>query len=454
MRGALPAGGRKIGDFEIYDRRHYMTVTGQHLDGTPASIEDRRQEVEALYARFCGDGATSPTQCPEPDADQQPDADQRDVGEAGDGVEAVVQPADGAAPQANGMSDDELIAKALLSKNKQGRCKFKELWEGSWQDAGYKSPSEATLALCRQLAFWTRQDASRIDRLFRRSPLYSDKWERTDHRTRIISRAIDSASQVYSPPPPRDEHWRGEGGKRAAPAVAVDGYDVTDGGVYIVGEGGHRSRICSRLVVVAITRNAMGEDWGRLLKIWDRDGQTHLYGTSMQQLAGDGTELRAHLMSVGLEVSTSRGAHENLSTYLQSTRTDKRARCVPRVGWSGPCFVLPDVTIGPGDSEMVVFQTPAESEHHFRVSGTLEHWQEHVGRPCRGNPRLLFLVSVPFAAPLLGLVGEDGGGFHIRGDSSTGKTTGEHVAGSVCGGGHNGFVQTWRATANAIEGVA
>ena len=48
-----------------------------------------------------------------------------------------------------------------------------------------------------------------------------------------------------------------------------------------------------------------------------------------------------------------------------------------------------------------------------------------------------------------------GGGIHFRSASSTGKSTALHVAGSVWGGGDaTGYVRSWRATANGLEGVA
>ncbi|GIX21082.1 MAG: hypothetical protein KatS3mg120_2758 [Erythrobacter sp.] len=49
----------------------------------------------------------------------------------------------------------------------------------------------------------------------------------------------------------------------------------------------------------------------------------------------------------------------------------------------------------------------------------------------------------------------EGGGFHFRGPSSSGKTTLATAAGSVWGGGGPlGFASSWRATGNALEGVA
>lgn len=51
------------------------------------------------------------------------------------------------------------------------------------------------------------------------------------------------------------------------------------------------------------------------------------------------------------------------------------------------------------------------------------------------------------------MAGEDSGGFHLRGSSSTGKTTALRVAASVYGEPHR-YVRTWRATSNGLEGIA
>lgn len=60
-----------------------------------------------------------------------------------------------------------------------------------------------------------------------------------------------------------------------------------------------------------------------------------------------------------------------------------------------------------------------------------------------------------FAASLLQPLGEESGGFNLYGGSSMGKTTAQIVAGSVWGGGTlSGFVRSWRATLNGVEGMA
>ncbi len=105
--------------------------------------------------------------------------------------------------------------------------------------------------------------------------------------------------------------------------------------------------------------------------------------------------------------------------------------------------------------ERFILQHNGNIDHAYNQSGTLASWQEHVARYAVGNYRLGLALSTAFAAPLLYPSGSESGGFHFRGGSSTGKTTALHVAGSAWGGGGiRGFVRTWRATSNGLEGVA
>lgn len=62
-----------------------------------------------------------------------------------------------------------------------------------------------------------------------------------------------------------------------------------------------------------------------------------------------------------------------------------------------------------------------------------------------------------FAAPLIGPCGAENGGIHYREHSSRGKTTALRVAASVFGGDGDkpdgGYIRSWRATANGLEGT-
>ena len=97
-------------------------------------------------------------------------------------------------PQTVSLNDQELIEKAKNAKNGE---KFTVLWEGD--TTGYDSQSEADLALCCLLAFWTGGDYDRIDKLFRQSGLYREKWHREDYREATINQAIENTVEFYNP---------------------------------------------------------------------------------------------------------------------------------------------------------------------------------------------------------------------------------------------------------------
>jgi primase-polymerase (primpol)-like protein len=93
-----------------------------------------------------------------------------------------------------GLNDAELIERAVHAKN---GAKFERLWKGDIAD--YPTHSHADMAFCCRLAYWTGNDAGRIDALFRQSGLYREKWEREDYRERTIARAIEQTSDTYDP---------------------------------------------------------------------------------------------------------------------------------------------------------------------------------------------------------------------------------------------------------------
>ena len=96
---------------------------------------------------------------------------------------------------------------------------------------------------------------------------------------------------------------------------------------------------CSRLEVVAETRSAEGEDWGRLLAVTDRDGRLKEWAMPMAMLAGDGTAYRERLLSLGLIMEPGRFARDALHDYISTARPEARARCVGRTGWHDKTYV-------------------------------------------------------------------------------------------------------------------
>ena len=103
-----------------------------------------------------------------------------------------------AAAEPVGLPDDVIIRKAAEATNGE---RFRQLWSGD--ASGYPSDSEADLALCNYLAFWTGKDAQRMDALFRQSGLMREKWDSrrggSTYGADTIAKAISACQNVYSP---------------------------------------------------------------------------------------------------------------------------------------------------------------------------------------------------------------------------------------------------------------
>jgi putative DNA primase/helicase len=218
--------------------------------------------------------------------------------------------------------------------------------------------------------------------------------------------------------------------------------------------------VCGPLRVLAATHDGNGQDWGVLLEWQDQDDRIHRWAMPRSLLAGDGTELRSLLLSRGLFIGPSRKAREKLAEFLMRSKPAARVRIVQRIGWhdtpTGSVFVLPEGALGNGGANQAMLQTERfDALPPLNHAGSLADWQHEVAAHAAGNSRLMLALGAAFAAPLLGLVGAEGGGFHLRGPSSIGKSTALQVAGSVWGGGGlRGWVRSWRATDNALEAVA
>ncbi len=214
--------------------------------------------------------------------------------------------------------------------------------------------------------------------------------------------------------------------------------------------------LCSEIEIAARTSNADAVEHGLLVRVHDQqNGRWHEWAMPKRLLAGDGNAYRAELFAMGLEMPLTVKARNAFAQLLMTAHPETKFRCVDRTGWHGKTFVLPSSVIGPEDERAVVFQSARPVHAKFRASGTLAEWQDHVAAPSAGNSRLVFSLSVAFAAPLLKLAGQEGGGIHWWGHSSGGKTTCLTVAGSVWGGGGvKGYVDNWKNTVNGIEGRA
>ena len=233
-------------------------------------------------------------------------------------------------------------------------------------------------------------------------------------------------------------------------------FDVNDSGVWWHGVDKENNAaapvwVCSALRVTAHTRDGTDSAWGYLLEFADKAGNHHVWAMPAAMLAGDGNGYRGELLALGLSIGTSMVSRERLTFFIQTSTTQTLARCTDKIGWHEGVFVLPDGQIGES-KERWIFQSGTASTNPFKQAGTIADWQTKVGALCAGNSRLTFAVSAALAGCTLDVTGMESGGFHYRGNSSTGKTSALRVAASVLGG--KDYMQKWRTTDNALEGMA
>jgi putative DNA primase/helicase len=237
-------------------------------------------------------------------------------------------------------------------------------------------------------------------------------------------------------------------------------FRVDERGVFAIDpEGKKRDHYVSPpLEIVAATQDRTGRNHGKLVRFTRFDGRRRIEQTVWildATLAGDGREGLLALIDRGFRPRRDRASMDRLKDFIYYARAPRTVITTPSTGWNGSRFVLPNRTFGTDDAEEIMFQGTDQIEHFYHKSGSVEQWRENVSRLCIGNSRLVFAVSAAFAAPLLELLHASSSGFHFRGRTSTGKTTATVVGGSVVGGGgKNGFLDTWNATASGLEARA
>lgn len=170
LRSSTPVASRRRSSdgIEVYSSSRFFTITGQVVGKQPA-INDRTEAVRQAYARWF------PTDHP----DTQPGGHS--------------QLSDDLVP------DNVILNRAMSAGN---GWKFKKLWKGD-TSLHRDNASEADLALCRILAFWTGPNPDQIDRLFRRSNLYRPKWDETHYADgttygqQTVQRAITAQGETF-----------------------------------------------------------------------------------------------------------------------------------------------------------------------------------------------------------------------------------------------------------------
>jgi len=183
IRGELPEGRNRRGSVELYDTARFFTVTGDHVERTPTRVARRQDALVAIHREYVQD------------TERDTASESEHHGGADD-----ESPTTDAADVDVDLEDEDLLEKARNASNGE---KFERLWNGN--TVGYDSQSEADMALCCLLAFWTGGDRTQMDHLFRQSGLLREKWDEVHYADgstygeKTIERAIATTSEFYDP---------------------------------------------------------------------------------------------------------------------------------------------------------------------------------------------------------------------------------------------------------------
>lgn len=232
------------------------------------------------------------------------------------------------------------------------------------------------------------------------------------------------------------------------------GYIVQDSeGLYYITENKNTSallkeKICSPLRVVGRSRNIHHEGWGIVLEWTDPSQTLHTWSVPLELIQSDSRKYRKELTRRGLFISTKTHVKDALDFYLNNHPTKNIFLFTKKIGWHNDVFVMPSKIYGK-TNEKIIYQPENLLSHGYSEEGSLEEWREKLCSPLGAQSRLNFAISCAFAGSLLKLLDIEGGGFHIVGKSSIGKSVSLYVAASVWG--KNDYVNHWNTTKNGAE---
>ncbi len=165
-KGELPDGARRRGNVEMYSSGRYFICTGNIYNSKYSNVIDCTETIKVLHSKYLPSDA--------------PRVEPRKI--------TPVY-----------IDDQQIVDKA---RNCKSGYLFQMLYSGNWQGV-YSSQSEADLALCNQLAFWTQKNEAQMDRIFRSSGLFRKKWDEkrsgTTYGAITIGKACANCIEVYEP---------------------------------------------------------------------------------------------------------------------------------------------------------------------------------------------------------------------------------------------------------------
>jgi len=163
--GSLPKNLKKIRNVEVYDSLRFFAMTGNNIG--LRTVMDRTEEAAKILDKY---------------ASKKESSDAEDV-----------------SVNLGSLTDDEVLANTLSSKYS---AKISKLMDGDCSDYG-GNKEEAEKALCSFLAYYSMCNEEQVDRIFRNSKLYDERWDAPEggktHGYFVIQNAVESCAILHLP---------------------------------------------------------------------------------------------------------------------------------------------------------------------------------------------------------------------------------------------------------------
>lgn len=217
----------------------------------------------------------------------------------------------------------------------------------------------------------------------------------------------------------------------------------------------------TRIRVMAFVRDVSTGAVSVQVEVEDFDGHATMLSLPAADLLNSGTRAVRVLAAAGLQIVPN--CEKDVAEFIRLSRPAGRLVRTTQAGWldGRSVFIRPDGVISKGEGSDVLYEPPSLSlAMAFCQKGTLTEWQNEVAALARGNKLAVFAICAALTGPLLNLVGFVGGGYHLCGRSSRGKTTLSQLAASVWHDATDPTVPTtrtgirsWSVTGNSLDAL-
>lgn len=257
---------------------------------------------------------------------------------------------------------------------------------------------------------------------------------------------------------------QGGNSQEEIPYELPEGYEFRGKSLYGQNKEGELVQLTAEtsILILAHMRTPDQNGWSALCEMVDLSGTRKCFALPHSSLVGGGAIAIRELADRGLMICPD--AQKAIIAFLMMSKPNRRMLRAINSGWVEGMlvFVLPHQVIGYKCNEEFIYEPEMRTNipNSIISGGSLDDWRDNIASHLSGNLLLVFGVLAALSGPLLKLVGLDGGGWHVYGHSSRGKTTLLQLIASVWGVGSdpavdaNSYAKRWNVTANAIEALA